>query len=278
NVDGFGVGWYSDVPAKYSIGKDEEGGASGLLPTVYRCDKPPKHDLNLVSLCLTLESKCIMAHLRAVSRDSLQGSPLSNTNNHPFQFGKYLFQHNGGIANFTKIQPRLLMMLSEDARAQIQGTTDSEHFAALFFTFLSPSSAHWNSPITLSHLLATLRRTISTVLSLIAETGGYSFTSSGRPTSWCSLNLAITSGTQLLCNRFADPPEREPPSLYWSTTSGATLDRRFKGHPDGESAGRRDGPYARESRGSHVVVASEPMTRGEDDQWHLMEPNTVLLV
>lgn len=150
--------------------------------------------------------------------------------------------------------------------------------AALFFTFLSPSSAHWNTRTTISHLLATLQRTISTVLSLIAEVGGYTFSSSGRPTSWCSLNLAITSGTQLLCTRFADPPEREPPSLYWSTTSGATLDRRFDGHPNGEREGARGGSLPRDTRPSHIVVASEPMTKGEDDKWHLMEPNSVISV
>lgn len=66
NVDGFGVGWYSGVLAKYSLGEAEVTKSSGMQATVYRCDKPPKHDLNLASLCLTLESKCIMAHLRAV--------------------------------------------------------------------------------------------------------------------------------------------------------------------------------------------------------------------
>lgn len=154
--------------------------------------------------------------------------------------------------------------------------------AALFFTFLHRSSSAWWTPITTQYLLNTLRRTIDVVLSLVSKSGGYTYSSSGEPTTWCSLNLAITSGTQLICTRFADPPEREPPSLYWSTSSGATMDRRFEGHPDGrraESGVRlRDGKLRRERRGPHVVVASEPMTRGQDEEWHLMKSGEVLVV
>lgn len=36
---------------------------------------------------------------RSLIRLASQGSPLSSTNNHPFQFGRYLLQHNGGIAS-----------------------------------------------------------------------------------------------------------------------------------------------------------------------------------
>lgn len=93
NVDGFGVGWYSEVPARYAACAEEvDEGLAELQPTVYRCDKPPHHDTNLISLCKTLDSSTIFAHLRA-------GSTLAVSNNHPFQFGKYLIMHNGSIAS-----------------------------------------------------------------------------------------------------------------------------------------------------------------------------------
>jgi len=38
------------------------------------------------------------------------------------------------------------------------------------------------------------------------------------------------------------------------------------------------GSRPRATREGHIVVASEPMSRGEDDRWHLMEPNSVLFV
>lgn len=151
--------------------------------------------------------------------------------------------------------------------------------AALFFTFLDPLSTTWTSSYSISLLLSTLRKTISTILDLVDQTGGYTYSRSGRPTSHCALNLTITSGTQLLALRFADPPERDAPSLYWSTVAGGTLDRKFVGHPDGVEgvdgggSGRR-----RRERGEAVVVSSEPVTRGEDLDWRLMESGEVLLV
>lgn len=70
NIDGFGIGWYSTVPVKYNSGRwagQDDGEELDALPTVYKCDRPPLHDANLISLCQTLESRCVFAHLRAVS-------------------------------------------------------------------------------------------------------------------------------------------------------------------------------------------------------------------
>jgi glutamine amidotransferase len=77
----------------------------------------------------------------------------------------------------------------------------------------------------------------------------------------------VTDGDSFVCLRYATPG-REAPSLYWSTMAGARMDRQYRGEPDGGAgdASARSG----EEHEPHVVVASEPMTKGRDEQWHLL--------
>lgn len=44
--------------------------------------------------------------------------------------------HNGVIGNFVTIARDLCMLLDDDAYSNITGSTDSEHFAALYITYL----------------------------------------------------------------------------------------------------------------------------------------------
>jgi glutamine amidotransferase len=154
--------------------------------------------------------------------------------------------------------------------------------AALFFTYLSPTGDFLKTyPI--SHLITTLRKTVAKLLSLVYVTGGYPRSPSGKLLSHSALNLAISDGSQLVALRFADPPEQDAPSLYWSTAGAATMDRRYKRHPDGKydavSGERlRDGWKGRREHLAHVVVASEPMTRDEDDCWHMFENGCMLVL
>ena len=62
NMDGFGVGWWSDTFEQYDsgvVGKD------GLRPTVYKNVRPPLNDLVLKSLARGIQTKAVVAHIRA---------------------------------------------------------------------------------------------------------------------------------------------------------------------------------------------------------------------
>ncbi|GAA5992113.1 hypothetical protein JCM10908_001773 [Rhodotorula pacifica] len=272
NVDGFGIGWYSSVGAQYrslSAAEETHPAAPEWEPVVYRNTMPPLHDPNLTNLCGAIESPVVFGHVRA-------GSPVALTNCHPYTAGSFMLMHNGTIGGFFDALPKTLPLISTNARRIIKGTTDSEHFFALFLTFLDPDG-DWTGAYHPDVIATALASAVRTIVRFCTPPGGWPSPSSdaGGMSTHISLNLALChAGTSFFALRFACPEQQDPPSLYWSTESGATLDRRYEGHPD--AGGLRDGKLPREEHGQHVVVASEPMTRGEDQAWHLLRNGDLL--
>ncbi|UJR11435.1 hypothetical protein I4U23_015615 [Adineta vaga] len=258
NVDGFGIGFYTGVAAEFNDDYINR-------PCVYRNTRPPINDLNLASLCAHTATKCVFAHIRA----GTASSPIVETNNHPFIFGRYMFMHNGYVANFSKIKVKLLSKLSTKAYGNIFGTTDTEHVAALFFTYLGDD---WDAELEIEQLKEAMIKTLRDVLALIDETKN----NNEEISLHSALNFAVSDGCQLLATRFASTDQLEPPSLYYSTTAGPTLNRKYPDHPDGKDS-RRKSIYETDKHGKHAIVASEPNTYKAED-WHLIPPNSFVFV
>jgi len=258
NVDGFGVGYYTGAAAEFNDDNVNR-------PCVYRNSRPPLNDINLTSLCAHTSTKCVFAHIRAGS------SHLATveTNNHPFVFGRYMFMHNGTVANFSKIKIRLLQKLSENAYANVFGTTDTEHVAALFFTHLGDD---WDTELPMEELKKAMIKTIQDVLALVEE----SAKDTDEVFLQSYLNFAVTDSCQLLAVRFSSMEKFEPPSLYYSTAAGPTLNRKFPDDPDGKEVTNKTTRSSHE-HGKHVIVASEPNTYKTED-WLLVPPNSFVLV
>ncbi|MCK6479330.1 MAG: class II glutamine amidotransferase [Planctomycetaceae bacterium] len=105
NGDGFGLGWYRDLPT----------------PGLFRSIRPAWNDFNLRDLAVQARSPLFMAHVRATSLATVQ-----ETNCHPFRWGKWLFVHNGEIFEVEKVRRDLVMQVGEKWFNNMQGTTDSE--------------------------------------------------------------------------------------------------------------------------------------------------------
>jgi glutamine amidotransferase len=114
NGDGFGVGWY---------------GPDGS-PAVYRDTLPAWNDANLKHLANHVESPMFLGHVRAAT-----GTPVQQTNCHPFQHGDWLFQHNGSIPEFQRLKRELLFDVDPELFSDIEGSTDSETLFFLVLTF-----------------------------------------------------------------------------------------------------------------------------------------------
>ncbi|KAJ7236093.1 hypothetical protein B0H12DRAFT_1140855 [Mycena haematopus] len=194
-----------------------------------------------------------------------------------FQFGRYLFMHNGIVGGFALIRRRMVHAMSDEAAEHLVGTTDSEHLAMLFFTSLAERAGVQH---TLEEVKAALEEAITTVIRLqheaLSRAGGEA--PAFEPSS---LNVAITDGTRLLAVRFRNHATEHPPSLYFSTTAGATLNRKYPGHPDeghprNQEPERSSGVDAKE-HGAHVVVASEPTTY-KQEEWELIRKNECIMV
>jgi predicted glutamine amidotransferase len=114
NGDGFGLGWYG-------------GGGDG--PARYRSISPAWSDENLRELAAHVESPLFIAHVRAAI-----GSPVQQTNCHPFHSGDWLFVHNGFINRFHELRRDLVLAVDPELFADILGSTDSEVVFALAMT------------------------------------------------------------------------------------------------------------------------------------------------
>jgi predicted glutamine amidotransferase len=114
NGDGFGLGWY---------GRQES-------PAVFRSVEPAWNDRNLRELAGHITSPLVFAHIRAST-----GSPVQQTNCHPFRHGRWLWMHNGFVDGFHSVKRDLAVAVDPGLYPEIEGTTDSELLFHLALTF-----------------------------------------------------------------------------------------------------------------------------------------------
>jgi glutamine amidotransferase len=115
NLDGFGLGWYRDDFAR---------------PGLYRSTSPAWSDPNLRELAEQVHSPLFVAHVRAAT-----GTPVQQSNCHPFRHGRWLFVHNGFVEDFAHLRRELMLAIDPDLFPGIVGTTDSEVLFYLALTF-----------------------------------------------------------------------------------------------------------------------------------------------
>ncbi|MEV6382826.1 class II glutamine amidotransferase [Streptomyces sp. NPDC051773] len=115
NGDGFGVGWYSpDLQT----------------PAVFRDIGPAWSNRNLREIADHVRSPLFFAHIRAST-----GTAVQQTNSHPFRHGRWMWMHNGAIADFHLVRRDLSLAVDPELFAVIEGSTDSELMFHLALTF-----------------------------------------------------------------------------------------------------------------------------------------------
>lgn len=115
NGDGFGIGWYDDAAP---------------TPGRFRSVEPAWNDRNLHELSDHVRSSHFFAHVRAAI-----GSPVQQSNCHPFRHGRWLWMHNGFVAEFASIKRDLALAVKPELYPEIEGGTDSEILFHLALSF-----------------------------------------------------------------------------------------------------------------------------------------------
>ena len=110
--DGWGVAYYRDG-----------------VPHVIKSIETAVDDLIFHKVSGVVSSQTVVAHLRKAT----QGN-LSLLNSHPFQYGKWIFAHNGNLKNFDQYKTKLIEYIDPELRRFILGSTDSE---VIFYLILS---------------------------------------------------------------------------------------------------------------------------------------------
>lgn len=116
NGDGFGVGWYSQESLD--------------TPALFTDVGPAWNNRNLRELADHVRSPLFFAHIRATT-----GTAVQQTNCHPFRHGRWMWMHNGAIADFHLVRRDLTLLVDPDLYADMEGTTDSEVMFYLALTF-----------------------------------------------------------------------------------------------------------------------------------------------
>ncbi len=235
NGDGFGVAWY--IPEL------------GDAPAVYKAVTPAWSNRNLSNLSRLTRTPCTLAHVRAAT----PGVVTNELNCHPFVAGRFAFMHNGEVAEFAAIRRNLLALLSDEAFATIEGSTDSEHLFALFLDAYRRREAAAGGP--LEAMAAATEETIATLLRLLAERG---------VTTGARLNIAVSDGRRAVISHFASPTPHAAPTLFWHEGRRYVCEEGVVRMVDADV------------RSDTVIVASEPLSA--DPGWEPVPNSSLMLI
>lgn len=187
NGDGFGVGWYGE----------------GDAPALYKGVEPAWNDRNLLELSRQIRAGLVFAHVRAST-----GTPVQQTNCHPFRHGKWLWMHNGLIAGFQDVKRELLLAVDPMLFSHIEGSSDTEMF---FFLALTFGLEH--DPV------GSVERAVG-FIEQVGRSRGIE-----HP---IRMSVAVSNGQNIWAFRYSS--EGRSPSLYFSTTI-ETLRKQYSDNP-----------------------------------------------
>lgn len=220
NGDGYGLGWYDKQP----------------YPGLFRSIRPAWNDINLHDLASHIESPLFMSHVRAASI-----APIQETNCHPFRYNRWLFMHNGQIAQFEFLRQALLAEISPEYFNDLIGSTDSEVMFYLALTFGLEDDV--------TSAIAEMVRFVKTEGAKAGVTGDL----------W--MTLAISDGESLWGFRYGS--DGKGPSLYISPSIEELT--RLNPHVEGKF-----GDFA-------ACLVSEPIGNYQET-WRVVPENSVVTV
>ena len=218
-------------------------------PFSYASDSLPVFDRNLKNLATKVAAGCVLAHVRGVAYSTQVEISLQNV--HPFQFAgiPLTLAHNGDLARFGEMKPRLAAHVRPEIARQVRGTTDSEWIYALLVSQLADPH--------LSPGGDELVRAIGKTLALIRkerESLGIDVSS--------SVNLFATDGRQVAAVRYCFDFGRYDTAAQ--RVHEANLNFLSLWYTTGHDYGLHDGEWKMTGGAGNadsILIASEPLTR-----------------
>lgn len=109
-----------------------------------------------------VSSQTVLAHIRKATHGD-----KTVLNTHPFQYGNWIFAHNGNIKDFEKYRSILLSKISFDLKKFILGETDSEIIFYFLLDHISKRSDLSKIDINLSDLQQGIREGVNDLIEII---------------------------------------------------------------------------------------------------------------
>lgn len=194
-----------------------------------------------------VSSETVIAHIRKATV-----GPKTVLNCHPFQYGRWVFAHNGEVADFERCRDALRREIAPNLRRFILGETDSE---VIFFLFLSELSRYGplGRRLGIEEVCDALRDTTERVRAVCDGPDA------PRPSL---LTFVVTNGTTLAATQGGK-------ELYWSTYKTSCVDRDNCSYFADECEAPSDTGFI-----NHLIVSSEPLSG--QNVWIEMQPGEVV--
>ena len=251
------------VSADNALGQQSSRNPDGWGVAYYQAQAP--HVIKSVSTAIDdhlfrrvsgiVSSETVLAHVRKAT----QGQ-LSIIDTHPFQYGHWVFVHNGNIRDFSAVRKSLVDRIPPVLRRFILGDTDSE---VLFYLLLGHMAARCELHRAGFPVEDVVHAVRSTVDEVIEAAGGMTERDDG-PATDTYLTFVITNGTTMVAHQGGK-------SLHWSSYKNTCPERDVCPK------------YARECEHptangfvNHLLISSEPL-QGEN-VWLEMRPYEVVAV
>jgi len=200
-----------------------------------------------------VSSQTVLAHLRKATLGN-----INILNTHPFQYGNWVFAHNGNIKNFEKIKDSIKEKISPELKRFILGETDSELLFYLLLTFLSKKTNLSDKGCSVELLADSAKELVSEIVKIA---GPYSnIDNAGEKETY--LTFIITNGSAMLAHQGGK-------NLYYSTYKKKCGDRDTCASFSPECEAPTESGYI-----NHLIFSSEPLS-GENI-WIKMEPGEVI--
>ena len=185
-----------------------------------------------------VSSETVVAHLRRATT-----GPLSMINCHPFQYGRWVFAHNGQVPDFADHREALLAEVAPILRRFVLGDTDSE---VLFYLLLSNMARRFGldeKGPALAHVADAIAETVDTVHQV---TGMDCYASTTKEELY--LSFLITNGEVLVAHQGGK-------ELFYSTHKTRCPERDAC-----PSFSKICEQPVQSGRVNHMLVSSEPLS------------------
>ncbi len=227
--DGWGVAYYVEE-----------------APHIIKSENKAIEDKIFQKVSGVVTSHTVLAHVRNAT---LGNKSILNT--HPFQYGPWVFAHNGNIKNFKENRTKLLRLVSPQFIRFILGETDSE---ILFFIVLSEVMKSGLN-----------KKSISMAINKIIEVVGAIETNTNADNSHTFLSFILTNGKSMAAFQGGK-------SLCYSTHKTKC--------PESATCNFYNGTCEKKVESNtvvnHLLISSEPLSG--QNEWTEMKPGELVMV
>ncbi len=222
-------------------------------PHVIKSDKTAIDDNIFKRVSGIVSSETVVAHLRNATLGQ-----INILNTHPFQYGKWIFAHNGNLKNFDNHRDDIYRMICPDLRRFILGNTDSEIIFFLILTHLQKKIdlASKNAPIDI--VAETIKEAMNQITSIV---GPFSkIDDAGEKETY--VTFLLTNGQTMVAHQGGK-------NLFYSTYKNKCNDRATcpSFSPECEAA-------TETGNVNHLIFSSEPLSG--DNIWIPMKQEQII--